>query len=128
MIHITHTRHKGRLGESVACRYLSKRGFRVILQNYQKKWGEIDIIAEKSEQIHFFEVKSVTGDISRVTDCHRPEDNVHGLKLRHIGRMIETFMAERGLLGEPFQFHVLTVYLDMHNRRAQVFWFKNVIV
>ena len=40
----------GEIGESVACIYLTNHGYRVIGRNYTRKWGEIDIIAEKDEK------------------------------------------------------------------------------
>ena len=56
----TNKRKIGDIGENIACMFLVKRGFKVIGRNYLKKWGEIDIIAEKQGILHFVEVKSVT--------------------------------------------------------------------
>lgn len=50
----------GRLGEDIAQKYLENKGFSVIGQNYLKKCGEIDIIAQKRGIIHFIEVKTVS--------------------------------------------------------------------
>jgi len=36
----------GNLGEDIACRFLKKKGFKIVDRNYRKKWGEIDIIAQ----------------------------------------------------------------------------------
>jgi len=93
-------RKKGNKGEEVACKFIKKIGFDVIGRNYQKKWGEIDIIATKSNKVHFFEVKSVTTAFEEeFSNSHRPEDNVHGLKVKHIRRMIETFSVRRHKAG-----------------------------
>ncbi|OHA24638.1 MAG: hypothetical protein A3B11_00440 [Candidatus Taylorbacteria bacterium RIFCSPLOWO2_01_FULL_44_26] len=123
-------RKKGNKGEEVACKFIKKIGFDVIGRNYQKKWGEIDIIATKSNKVHFFEVKSVTTAFEEeFSNSHRPEDNVHGLKVKHIRRMIETFLEEsgRGLEAE-FHFHVLCVYMNMKTRRARVRMIENIIL
>ena len=125
-----HKRAKGNKGEDIACEYLQRQGFKVIVRNYQKKWGEIDIIAQKEGIIHFFEVKSViVKRFDSFTDSHQPEENVHGLKTRHIRRMIETFLAEtkRGLDAE-FHFHVICVYMNSNTRLARVKWIKDVIL
>lgn len=37
----------GNLGEAIAAKYLRSKGFRIVARNYRKKYGEIDIIAEK---------------------------------------------------------------------------------
>ena len=50
----------GRLGEDIACRFLKEKGFKVVERNYWKKWGEIDIVAEKEGVLRFIEVKTVT--------------------------------------------------------------------
>lgn len=124
-----HTRTKGNKGEDIACTFLRGKGFVVVERNYLKKWGEIDIIAVKDKETHFFEVKSVVILGADNSDIHRPEDNVHGLKLKRLGRVVEMYLEEKGGgLGTPFQFHVLCVYMDMSERRAKVKWLKNIIL
>lgn len=54
----------GKIGENYACDYLRKEGFKVIDRNYLRKWGELDIVAQKDKKIHFVEVKSVSRDLS----------------------------------------------------------------
>jgi Holliday junction resolvase-like predicted endonuclease len=125
-----HKREKGNKGEDIACVYLERQGFKVIVRNYQKKWGELDIIAQKDAIIHFFEVKSVIVEtFDSYADSHRPEENVHAYKGLHIRRMIETFLGEskRGL-GVEFHFHVLCVYMNANTRRARIKWIKDVIL
>ena len=48
----------GDLGENLCVKHLVKHGFKILDRNYQKKWGEIDIVAKKSGIIHFIEVKT----------------------------------------------------------------------
>jgi putative endonuclease len=50
----------GKLGEQSACDFLRHKGYKIIIQNYRCKMGEIDIIAEKSGEIVFVEVKTRT--------------------------------------------------------------------
>ena len=125
-----HKREKGNIGEDIACVFLEKRGFKIVARNYQKKWGELDIVAEKDNVLHFFEVKSVTAEYAeRFWDAHRPEDNVHGLKVRHIRKMVETYLAEGKRESDTeFYFHVLCVFMNLESRRAKVKWIKNVIL
>ena len=49
----------GDLGEHFAVNYLASRHFVIKEKNYRKKWGELDIIAEKDSELRFVEVKSV---------------------------------------------------------------------
>lgn len=48
----------GSEGEAVAARYLKKKGYTVVGQNYACRFGEIDIIARNREYVVFVEVKT----------------------------------------------------------------------
>ncbi len=128
----------GKLGEDVACMFLVKRGFAIVEKNYTKKWGEIDIIANKEGKIYFIEVKSVSypfvsdkvhlsGDVDH-KDKSRPEDNLHPWKLKRLSRTIQTYLIHKRIGNTPWQFDVLIVYLDMKNRNARVRTIANVIL
>jgi len=120
---------KGDKGEDIACKFLTNKGFHIVLRNYEKSWGELDIIAEKDSIIHFFEVKSVTAGYENDFYGHKPEDNVDGFKVKQIRRMIMTYLEESGKgLDAGFCFHVLCVYMDMNTRCARIKWMENLIL
>ena len=48
---------KGKEGELLVIQHLQKHGFKLIAQNYRKRFGEIDIIAHKDDVLAFVEVK-----------------------------------------------------------------------
>lgn len=48
----------GHRGETAACKYLKQNGYKILKRNYRKKYGEIDIVAQKSDLISFVEVKT----------------------------------------------------------------------
>lgn len=48
---------KGKEGELLVAQYLQKHGYKIIAQNYRKRFGEIDLIAQKHDTIAFVEVK-----------------------------------------------------------------------
>ena len=56
----TEKRKIGDIGEEFTCRFLEGRGYKIVERNYLKKWGEIDIVAENKDGLHFIEVKSLT--------------------------------------------------------------------
>ena len=122
-------RAKGNKGEDIACQFLEKEGFSILSRNFQRKWGELDIIAEKDKILHFFEVKSVTFiPKNGMSDSHRPEDNVDGWKMKHLRKIIETYIAEFNKGDTEFQFHVLCVYMNIVTKKARVKWLRNLIL
>lgn len=122
-------RNIGNIGEDIACRYLQGKGFTIVTRNYSRKWGEIDIIAQKDSVPHFIEVKSVTGDFSREMGSRKPEDNVHPWKTRKIRRMVETYLSDMKKGSETeFQFDVISVYMNNETRRARVIMMENLIL
>ena len=50
----------GELGESLAEKYLKKKGYRIIERNYTIPQGEIDIIAKEGNDLIFVEVKAIS--------------------------------------------------------------------
>jgi len=126
----TAKRQLGDVGEEVACKYLESKGFRVVERNYLRKWGEIDIIAEKGNLLSFVEVKSVSREKgSRVTSSYRPEENVHPAKLKRLNRAIQTYLLDRKVPEDrPWRIDVVCVYLDFSTRKARVEILENVIL
>ena len=122
------TREKGNIGEDIACRFLMKQGYKIADRNYLKKWGEIDIVAQKAGLLHFFEVKSVMRKRGDGADF-KPEENVHVLKRGRLRRVIQTYLAEKKVdINTEFFFHVIVVYMNPVNRRASVSLIENVIL
>lgn len=120
----------GELGEEIACKFLMKHGFKVTARNYTKKWGEIDIIAEKEEIIHFIEVKSVAKDLSMTesNSGYRPEENMHPQKLRRLSRVIQTYLISKKIGNTKWQIDLFLVFIDKSKRLARVKPINNLIL
>ena len=52
------TQNIGNFGETIACRFLQKKGYTIIQRNFRCRTGEIDIIAFKDGCTVFVEVKT----------------------------------------------------------------------
>ena len=119
----------GDIGEDIVCRYLERNGHSVIERNYRKKWGEIDIIAQKEGVVHFVEVKTVSdsgmGEIG--IDSYRPEDNVHPRKLKRLARVVATYLAN-GRDDVAWQFDIAAVFLDKVNKKARVRYLQDIVL
>ncbi len=55
---MVNTKELGRIGESMACDVLRKKGYTILRRNYIFNHSEIDIIAELGEKLVFVEVKT----------------------------------------------------------------------
>jgi|SRR3989344_664145 len=118
----------GDIGEEVTVKYLERKGFRILERNYLRKWGEIDIIAEKGQLLSFIEVKSVSHENgSRGT--YRPEENVSPTKLKRLHRAIRTYLLDRKVPdSREWRVDVACVYLDFSTRKAKVEILENIIL
>jgi putative endonuclease len=115
----------GNVGEDIACEWLKKRGFLILDRNYNKKWGELDIVVIKDKILQFIEVKSLTDTNSG----YRAEENVHDLKVKRLKRTIQTYMLEKKYgLEKPFLFHIMVVNMNKLTRRAKVQFMENIIL
>ena len=125
----------GEIGEQIASKYLQSKTLNVIQRNYQKKYGEIDIVARGTDNVvHFVEVKTVsyeTKDKLRHSVTHetwRPEEMVHQRKQERFKRVIETWLLENDPEYEAeWQIDVLSVRIVPREKYAKVKWLKNVI-
>ena len=121
----------GELGEDIACKFLMKQGFSILERNYTKKWGEIDIIAEKDDIRYFIEVKSKSVsslDFVSYETTGRPEENMHPWKMKRLRRVVETYLISKRLGAIDWQFDLLIVYLDLEGRKARLKKIENVIL
>jgi putative endonuclease len=50
-------KNKGLVYEKIAVKYLLDNGYKILEANFISRFGEIDIIAQKDERLHFIEVK-----------------------------------------------------------------------
>ena len=128
------TQKIGELGENIAVKFLVKHNFSILERNYTKKWGEIDIIAEKDNKIYFIEVKSVSRDDIQngpreTLDQYRPEDNMHPWKLKRLSRTIQTYLISKRIPEKKkWQVDLIVVFLDLKNKKAKVKVVKDIIL
>ena len=137
------TQKIGEVGENIAVRFLMKHSFSILDRNYTKKWGELDIIAEKDKKLHFVEVKSVsretledvnsfghTQDVSHETlDNYHPEDNMHPWKLKRMSRTIQTYLLNKNIDDEKeWQVDLVVVFLDIKNKKAKIKVVEDIIL
>lgn len=120
----------GALGEGIAERFLVKRGFEILVRNYRRPWGELDIVALYKGVIRFVEVKSVSYETSLgEKDTYRPEDNLHRDKIARLKRIIQTYLMDKRVSDETiWQFDVAAVFIDEKIRKARVKFIEDIVL
>ena len=119
-------RATGDLGESIAEKFLINKGFMIIERNYSKKWGEVDIIAERAGLVRFVEVKAQTVHGSREMSDYSPEELAHDSKLKKVARTASLYMEEKKDDRE-YQVDVVAVVLDTENKLARCRFYEQVL-
>ena len=135
------TQKTGEIGENIAVKFLVKHDFSILDRNYTRKWGEIDIVAEKSNKLYFIEVKSVaSADVKTLADKrenvshgthddYRPEDNMHPWKIKRLSRTIQTYLLSEKIPDQKeWQVDLLIMYLDLKNKKAKVKVVSDIIL
>ena len=85
------------------------------------------MIAVKDGIIHFIEVKSKVRKGNGLD--YRPEENVNGLKVRKLRRIIETYLNERKYGPDArFKFHVIAIITDPSTGKSVIKFMENIIL
>lgn len=109
----------GKKGERAACRYLRRRGCRILAKNYRCPFGEIDIVAREGDTMVFLEVKTRASDT-----FGDPQLAVTPRKRRRVVGAALAFMKRFGLKGCSCRFDVIAVSVG-GGRRAEIEWIRN---
>lgn len=118
----TAKRALGDLGEDIAARFLTEKGYKVRERNFLTRWGELDIVAQRGDTIHFVEVK--TAHISSTGPA--PEEHITHEKLARLEKAIDIYLSKRRLFEYPYQLDAIIVVLDVERREARINHMANV--
>jgi len=99
-------RASGELGEEIASRYLTRKGYQVVERNYRTRRGELDLIARRGDTLVIVEVK-----LRRTAAYGDPLDAVTPRKQRSVRLMTEEYLSERDPDYRELRFDVLGILL-----------------
>ncbi len=94
----------GKLGEELACDELRRRGYSILATRHRTRFGEIDIVCERSGAVAFVEVKA-----RRSTRRGSAAEAVTAWKRRRISAMALDYLASTGRLESPCSFAVIAI-------------------
>jgi putative endonuclease len=120
----------GTIGENVAAEYLNRHGFSIRDRNIARKTGELDIIAEKGDTLHFVEVKTLLADEfpdeNESRDEYDPSINLHEAKVRKVARTGEWYVLEENWEGD-WQVDGILVWLRRRDGMARVRYLPQIV-
>ena len=94
----------GKLGESLACDELRRRGYSILATRHRTRFGEIDIVSSRGGRVAFVEVKA------RKSRRHGGAvEAVTAVKRRRIAAMALDYLAYAGRLESPCSFVVVAI-------------------
>lgn len=96
----------GKDGESIATEFLIKHEYSIRHRNWRSGRKELDIIAEKNEELIVVEVKSRSN-----TAFANPQDAVNEKKIRRIVAATDTYI-KKFRLDIPVRFDIITIVGD----------------
>ncbi len=105
------TRTIGTQGESLAKRWLLKKGFQIVEQNYHGPYGEIDIVAKKEGVLHFVEVK-----MRLSSTFGSPIESITKQKYARIQKTVYQYLNDRNPTISSFQIDFIGIRRDANKR------------
>ncbi len=126
----------GQKGEDLSCDFLKRQGYQIVDRNYWRKWGEIDIVAQRGNDLRFVEVKTVVRDKLILAeqahnhgDDYEPEDNLHPWKLKRLRRVIETYLMHKDIDDEiDWQVDAICIYLDRSGELLKIEVLEDIVL
>lgn len=110
----------GDRGERAAVRYLKKKGYRIVAQQYRNQFGEIDIIARDRKWIVFAEVKTRTS-----TSAGQPFEAVDRKKQQKLTKLALAWLKKHKRLEHSARFDIVSVVWPKDSKQPDIQHFEN---
>ena len=109
----------GKIGEKLAAVWFEEKDYSILHTNWRHKNLEVDIIATKSNILHFIEVKAVT-----TLKFGNPEEKVSEKKMRNLIDASEEYLFQNPQ-WQRIQFDVLAITM-ISNTSTKYFLIEDV--
>jgi putative endonuclease len=144
------TKQLGNFGENIACKYLEKKGYKILDRNYVPSWlkgvnkKEVDIIARKpgkksidflhkgqEDIICFVEVKTLAQKESAPRQpqggAFAPEDKVNFQKRKKIIKVAECWLTDKKYPPDTmWQVDIISIRVNTETKTAKIKHLENI--
>jgi len=114
-------RLKGGIGEGIAAKYLSQKGFQIIETNWRTKYGEIDLIAADGKVLVFVEVKLKVGE-----DFGTPEEMINKHKIFQVRRTAEYYLLTNNTNYEQQRMDAVAIVVEQNGEVLRINHYENI--
>ena len=84
---MNNNKETGNLGEEIATKFLTEKGFTVLHRNWRFSHWEVDIIVSKDHKLHIIEVKT-----RHTTKYGQPEESIKKDKMKALKNAAEAYL------------------------------------
>ncbi|MEX0877883.1 MAG: YraN family protein [Candidatus Spechtbacterales bacterium] len=121
----TDKRKLGDLAEDKVVEYVKQKKWKVLCRNFEKPWGEIDIVARDKKTVVFIEVKA--SDVASSPDFS-PEDHFDHNKKEKVIRTSHSYLVENKYAEDvDYRIDLAAVEIDLKLKVARIRYYKNAI-
>ena len=117
----SHNKISGNKGEGIATRYLRNKGYRILMQNFRTKNGEIDIIATKRDTLVFVEVKTRLS-----TEFGTPLEAITPRKVITMTRTAEYYKSTHRDLPDLMRLDAIAITLEPDGEVLEIEHMENI--
>jgi len=111
----------GKIGETLAEKYLIKQGYKILEKNFRSRYGEIDLVVTKGSSIKFVEVKTRIG-----TSKGMPYEAVNFYKIKHLERACQYFLLKKNLKNYKLSLDVISIVLKSNLEIEKLDFFESI--
>lgn len=115
------TTSTGNYGETLACKYLQKAGYKILERNYRIRGGEIDIVAKDKDELVFVEVKSRWNH-----QYGLPVESITPWKIKHLMKSAAFYIVKHKFGDVPYRLDVISVDFADDPDNPQIELIKNI--
>ncbi len=107
-------------GETLAGKFLKKKGFKILKRNYVSRYGEVDIIAFYKNTISFVEVKT------RQSEYYGPPElAVTREKKKRIIRTALNYLTVNHVEDVDYRFDVVSILFKENDNKPDIEFFES---
>jgi len=110
----------GHLGETIAKRYLQRKGFKIIEENYRTKFAEIDLIAQLRNTLVFIEVRTKIGK-----QFGMPEESLNKKKINKVVKDAQMYIKYKNYTGK-YRIDAICIVLNENKKLICLNHYENI--